>query len=53
MKLATSERNRDMLDLHATILNSVFEVGQMRLDTSLPREVQDRAQRGTPIRALF
>jgi uncharacterized protein (DUF1501 family) len=40
-------------DLHATILNAVFDVGQLRLDTSLPREVLDRAQRGTPIRELF
>ncbi|HEX8915946.1 MAG TPA: DUF1501 domain-containing protein [Humisphaera sp.] len=40
-------------DLHATVLNSVFDLGRLRLDSSLPREVQERAQRGTPIRELF
>ena len=40
-------------DLHATILHQLFDVGQMRLDVSLPQSIQDRAQRGTPIRELF
>ncbi|MFN4260262.1 MAG: DUF1501 domain-containing protein [Gemmataceae bacterium] len=40
-------------DLHATILHTLFDVGQMRLDASLPEIVHDRAQRGTPIRELF
>lgn len=40
-------------DLHATLLHTVFDVGRMRLDVSLPNRVHDRAQRGTPIRELF
>lgn len=40
-------------DLHATILHAMFDVGEMRLDTSLPKQVLDRAQRGRPIRELF
>lgn len=40
-------------DLHATILHTMFDVGQMRLDVGLPRVVQDRAQRGRPIAELF
>ncbi len=40
-------------DLHATIMHYFFNVGQMRLDTSLPRKIQQRAQRGKPIDALF
>lgn len=39
-------------DLHATILNYLFDVGQMRLDASIPQKVQDRAVRGKPIREL-
>jgi len=40
-------------DLHATILHAVFDVGQMRLDASLPRKVHQRAQQGKRIEALF
>lgn len=40
-------------DLHATLMNVLFDVGRMRLDISLPPRIQDRAQRGTPIRELF
>jgi hypothetical protein len=40
-------------DLHATVMNVLFDVGQMRLDVSLPPRILDRAQRGTPIRELF
>ncbi len=40
-------------DLHATLMHYLFDVGQMRLDVSLPARIQDRAQRGTPIRELF
>jgi hypothetical protein len=39
-------------DLHATILDAVFDVGQMRLDAGLPRVVQERAQRGRAIAEL-
>lgn len=39
-------------DLHATILDTLFDVGTMRLDTGLPRVVQERAQRGRPIAEL-
>ncbi len=40
-------------DLHATILHVLFDVGRMRLDASLPQKIQDRGQRGRPIRELF
>lgn len=40
-------------DLHATLMHTLFDVGRMRLDVSLPPRIQDRAQRGTPIRELF
>jgi hypothetical protein len=40
-------------DLHATLLHALLDVGRMRLDVSLPQKVQDRAQRGNPIRELF
>ena len=40
-------------DFHATLLHALFDVGQMRLDLSLPRAVQERAQRGRPIGELF
>lgn len=40
-------------DLHATLLHALFDVGQMRLDASLPPKVLDRATAGRPIRELF
>lgn len=40
-------------DLHATILHYLFDVSRMRLDVGLPQRIQDRVQRGTPIRELF
>ncbi len=40
-------------DLHATVMHALFDVQRMRLDTSLPPRVHDRAQRGTPIRELL
>lgn len=40
-------------DLHATLMHTLFDVGQMRLDVSLTPRIQDRAQRGTPIREMF
>jgi uncharacterized protein (DUF1501 family) len=40
-------------DLHATVLHTLFDVGQMRLDSSLPGKLLDRAQRGKPIEPLF
>jgi hypothetical protein len=39
-------------DLHATILDQMFDVGQLRLDTGLPRVVHERTQRGRPIAEL-
>ena len=40
-------------DLHATVMHALFDVSRMRLDPALPQKVQDRAQRGRPIRELF
>jgi hypothetical protein len=40
-------------DFHATILHALFDVGKMRLDASLPRKVQQRAQQGKRIEQLF
>jgi len=40
-------------DLHATVMHTLFDVGRLRLDVSLPPRVQDRAAHGTPIRELF
>lgn len=40
-------------DLHATIMHAMFNVGAMRLDSSLPKQVQQRAQKGKRIEALF
>ena len=40
-------------DFHATIMHAMFDVGKMRLDLSLPTKIQQRAQRGRPIEALF
>ena len=40
-------------DLHATIMHAMFDVGKMRLDASLPQKVQQRAQKGRRIEALF
>ena len=40
-------------DLHATVMHAMFDVGQMRLDASLPQKIQQRAQKGRRIEALF
>lgn len=40
-------------DLHATIMHALFDVGQMRLDVSLPAKVLLRAEQGRRIEALF
>lgn len=40
-------------DLHATVMHAMFDVGKMRLDASLPQKIQQRAQRGRRIEALF
>jgi hypothetical protein len=40
-------------DLHATLLHTLFDIGKMRLDVSLPTSVLDRASKGTPIAELF
>jgi hypothetical protein len=40
-------------DLHATLMHAMFDVGQMRLDSSLPRKVLDRAERGRAIQQLW
>jgi len=39
-------------DLHATILHYLLDVGQMRVDASIPNKVQDRAVKGKPIGEL-
>jgi hypothetical protein len=36
-------------DLHATVLQALFDVGQMRLDTALPSKLQQRAVGGRNI----
>ncbi len=40
-------------DLHATVMHAMFDVGKMRLDTSLPRLVHERTSKGRPIAELF
>jgi uncharacterized protein (DUF1501 family) len=40
-------------DLHATVMHALFDVGQMRLDSALPKIVQERASRGRVIQELF
>lgn len=40
-------------DFHSTIMHSMFDVGKMRLDLSLPDKVQERAHKGRPIAELF
>ena len=40
-------------DLHATVMHAMFDVGEMRLDASLPRIVHERATKGRPITELF
>lgn len=40
-------------DLHATIMHASFDVGQMRLDTGLPKIVMERATRGRVISEMF
>lgn len=40
-------------DLHATIMHALFDVGQMRLDTGLPKIVVERASRGRIIGEMF
>ena len=40
-------------DFHATIMHAMFDVGKMRLDASLPPEVQQRAQQGQRIGRMF
>jgi len=40
-------------DLHATILQTLFDVSRMRLDASAPAVALERATKGTPIRELF
>jgi len=40
-------------DLHATILNTMMDVSQLRLDDSIPPKLVDRAQRGRVISELF
>jgi hypothetical protein len=43
----------EIADLHATILHTLFDVGRLRVDTSLPAKLLERVQRGRPIRELF
>ena len=40
-------------DLHATLLHTLFDVGQLRVDDSVPKKLIDRAQRGRLISELF
>jgi len=40
-------------DLHSTVMHAMFDIGQMRLDASLPQRVRQRAQKGRRIEALF
>lgn len=40
-------------DLHATILHAMLDVGELRLDPAVPREILTRATAGRPISALF
>jgi hypothetical protein len=40
-------------DLHATVLHSLVDVSQLRLDASVPREVFQRATKGKVIGQLF
>lgn len=42
-----------ILDFHSTIMHAMFDVGKMRLDASLPTQVQQRAQQGRRIEPLF
>lgn len=40
-------------DLMATVMNALFDVGQMRLDSSIPRNITQHIERGKPIEELF
>ncbi len=40
-------------DLHATILHTLFDYGQMRLDTSISGKTLERVQLGRPLAPLF
>jgi len=40
-------------DMMTTIMHTVFDVGKMRLDSTLPRDLNQRIQKGTPIKELF
>ncbi len=40
-------------DLHATILHALLDVGELRLDPAVPREILTRATAGHPIAELF
>ncbi|MGE3808739.1 MAG: DUF1501 domain-containing protein, partial [Gemmataceae bacterium] len=40
-------------DFHATIFEYLFDLGELRLDTSLPRQLHDRAGKGRAIAGLF
>ena len=39
--------------LLSTIMNTLLDLGQLRLDTSVPRDVANVVQAGTPIRPLL
>ncbi len=40
-------------DLHATVLQTMFDLGQMRLDSTVPRELLLRATAGQPIAGVL
>jgi hypothetical protein len=37
----------------ATLMHTMFDIGQLRLDASLPRELSQLVQASEPIRELF
>lgn len=40
-------------DLMATVMGTLFDLGQLRLDPSVPRNISQHIERGTPIPELF
>lgn len=40
-------------DIMATVMNSLFDLGQLRLDPRVPRSISQHIERGTPVAELF
>ncbi len=40
-------------DLMATVLHAMFDVGKLRLESGIPRELARLIENGKPIRELF